>query len=83
MRFVKEILGKMDENDNVGCNGLAMDNHVVKMKKKHKLSKKAYANSWILSFEIFHIYHQNAMSILDRHAKFQVLVLICKATMNY
>ena len=44
MRFVKEILGKMDENDNVGCNGLAMDNHVVKMEKKHKLSKKAYAN---------------------------------------
>ena len=37
-----QILGKMDENGNVGCNGLAMDNDVGKMGKKKKLSKKAY-----------------------------------------
>ena len=35
-----QILGKMDENGNVGCNGLAMHNDVGKMGKKKKCRKK-------------------------------------------
>ena len=51
-----QILGKMDENGNVGCNGLAMHNDVGKMGKKKKIVEKSVLKFSNFEFGDFFIY---------------------------